>query len=190
MTGNRSTAHRVRQWSTGLGLAGAAAMIGLAAAAARADTSDNFIDATSAATNVTDPATLLSEASTNFADANQVLAEVPTTDVPNIVLNQVQDDDTGITYLLTLGDAENSISSFDNGELSSLVTPLFTDLDQSWLQASEGILAANTALDTAITSGAGLSAAELGVIAPDLQVMGDGFFSGIIDQTSFLLSQF
>jgi len=179
MTNNLGPSSGIRRWAAGVALASgaAAAVIGTGAAAtARADDT-SFAD-------------LLGEATTNFTDANQVLGEVPTSDLPNLVLNQVQDDDTGLTYLTTLGDAEDSISSYDNGEFASLVTPLFTDLDQNWLQASEAILNANTALDSAITSGVGLNAAELGLIAPDLQVLADGFFSGIVDQSTYLLSTF
>jgi hypothetical protein len=187
MSSNLRTAGGIHRWVVGVGLASgaavAAAVIGTGAAAtARADDT-NLLD-------------VLNQATANFTAAEQVFGGVPATDLPNLVLNQVQDDDTALTYLglsdtnRILLDSENSISSYDNGEFSTLVTPSFTDLDQNWLQASEAALNADTALDTAITSGVGLNAAELGVIVPDLQVMGDGYFSGIIDQSAYLLSMF
>ena len=155
-------------------------------------TSDSAANSASAAAS-TAPNDLLGEASTNFTGAEQAFGGVPATDLPNLVLYQTNVADTGLTYVNSLtgiGAAENVISSYDNGEFANLVSPLFTDLDQNWLQASEGLLSANTALVTAITDGTGLSAAEFGVVAPDLQVISDQFFSGIIDQSAYLLSMF
>jgi len=151
------------------------------------------VPATAAAAAPTTPADLLGEASTNFTAAEDVFAGVPTTDLPDLVLYQTNVADTGLAYVNSLtgvGAAENLILSYDNGEFANLVSPLFTDLDQNWLQASEGLLSANTALVTAITDGTGPTAAEFGLITPDLQVMSDGFFSGIIDQSAYLLSMF
>lgn len=184
MTSKLSSSHGTRRWVAGIALAGgaiaAAAVIGTGAAPdARAD--DGSI------------ADLLGQAATNFTGAEQVFDGVPATDLPNLVLYQVNVADTGsidVNALTGVGVAETSILSYDNGEFANLLTPLFTDLDQSWLQASEGLLSANTALVSAITDGTGLSAAEFGVTAPDLQVMSDQFLTGIIDQSSYLLSMF
>jgi 3-oxoacyl-ACP reductase-like protein len=169
------------RWAAGIALAGAAisaaAMIGLGAApAARAD-----------GASIAD---LLGQASTNFTAAEQVLAGVPTTDLPDLVLYQANLANTEFLDVTGLGYAENGILSYDNGEFATLVTPLFSDLDQNWLQASEAVLNANTAWVTAITDGTGLSAAEFGLIAPDLQAMGDQFVTGVIDQSAYLLSLF
>jgi hypothetical protein len=181
MISNRPTAHRVRQWSAGVGLAGGAAvtagMIALAIApSAQADDPS--------------PADLLADAQTEFVDANQVLNEIPSNDIPSLVLNQFQDQDTALVSLSTLGLAETSISSYDNGALSDVVSPYFTNLDQNWYQAGEAVLNADTALDAAIVSGAGLNAAELGAIVPDLQVISDVFSSGAIEQAAGLLASF
>jgi hypothetical protein len=167
----------IRRWASGAGLVSAAAAVVIgtgAAATARADDAD-----------------LLVGAAANFTAAEQVFGGVPATELPNLVLYQVNLADTGLieTNALTgIGAAENGILSYDTGELANLVTPLFADLDQNWLQASEALLSANTALVTAITDGTGLDAAEFGVIAPDLQVMSDQFVSGLIDQSGYLLA--
>jgi hypothetical protein len=167
----------IRRWAVGAGLLSAAAAVVIgtgAAATARADDAD-----------------LLAEADANFTAAEQVFGGVPATELPSLVLYQVNLADTGlieVNPLTGVGASENGILSYDNGEFANLVTPLFTDLDQDWLQTSEALLSANTALVTAITDGTGLDAAEFGVIAPDLQVMSDQFVSGLIDQSGYLLA--
>jgi hypothetical protein len=181
MNRNLRSIHRTRRWAAGIALAGgtisAAAVIGTGAApAARADD-----------TSIAD---LLGQASTNFTAAEQAFAGVPTTDLPDLVLYQANLANTDFVNVTGLGEAENGILSYDNGEFANLVTPLFTDVDQNWLQASEAVLNADTALVAAITDGTGLSAAEIGLIAPDLQVMGDQFLTGAIDQSAYLLSMF
>lgn len=152
-------------------------------------TPDSAANVASAAAS-TATADLLGQAATNFTGAEQAFNGVPATELPDLVLYQANLSNTGLVDVTGLGEAQNGILSFDNGEFASLVTPLFNDLDQNWVQASDALLNANTALVTSFTDGTGLSAAEFGVIAPDLQVLSDQFLTGIIDQSSSLLSLF
>lgn len=181
MTNNLRSTHGTRRWVSGIALGGgavaAAAVIGIGAAPdGRAD--DGSL------------ADLLGQAATNFTDAEQAFAGIPTTDLPDLVLHQTNLSNTGLIDVTGLGEAENGILSYDNGELAGLVTPWFSDLDQNWVQASDAVLNANTALVTSITDGTGQGAAELGLFAPDLQVMSDQFLTGLIDQSAYFLSMF
>src|SRR6202012_3128706 len=70
--------------------------------------------------------------------------------------------------LATLVSAESAISAYDNGSLDSFVTPLFSSFDQNWLQASEALLTADQALETAAADGASPIAADLAIYSADL----------------------
>jgi hypothetical protein len=60
-----------------------------------------------------------------------------------------------------------------------------------WVRFSLGSLSnPQVRMDTTIASGAGLNAAELEVIVPDLQLIGDVFSSGAIEQAAGFLSSF
>jgi hypothetical protein len=52
-----------------------------------------------------------------------------------------------------LGTSESALSSFDNGALAELLTPLFNSVNQGWDQTSEAVLAADQALQTAAATG-------------------------------------
>jgi hypothetical protein len=191
MISNSRTGRRVRQWSVGVGFAAAATVaagiIGLAVApSARADDPS--------------PADLLGEAGTNITDANHVLNEIPAIGTPaeTALVNEQLDvqfqldglplpgaPDVG-GQLATLESAESAISSYNNGSLDSFVNPLFTNLDQNWLQASEALLTADQGFETAAADGASPIAAELAIYSADLSLLGDAASSLSIDWASSL----
>ncbi len=162
-------------------------------AASTADTASVLDMATASVTTTgTSPADLLSEASTDLTDANQVLGQMDVSGVPDqpalgvFVDTAITQQNVALQQLGTLASAESTISSYDNGALSSLVAPLFTDIDQQWYQTSEAVLTADQALEAAVTSGSGLDAAQFGALIPDLQLLGDAFNAIPIDWASSL----
>lgn len=198
----------VRRWAPGAGLVGgiaaAAAIIGTAGAPViRADTVDDVIgsadgnvtgvstialfdpiigtDGAASSSALTDPAGLLSEAVTNLAGANQLLNGIPTGEFAPVA-TQIMLQDTVLQDLGFLDSAESSLSSFDNGALSDLLNPWFTSVDQAWEQASEAMLNADQALETAVATGSATdeSTAVLGLLTPDLEIIGPGLNSFLI----------
>ncbi|MFZ1165126.1 hypothetical protein, partial [Mycobacterium sp.] len=198
----------VRQWATGVGLAGgiavAAAIIATAGAPViRADTVDDLIgsadwnvtgastialfdpnigtDGAASSSAVTDPAGLLSEAATNLTGANQLLNDIPSGEFAPVA-TQMMLQDTVLQDLGFLESAESSLSSLDNGALSDLLNPWFTSVDQGWEQASEAMLNVDQALETAVATGSATdeSTALLGLLTPDLEILGPGVNSFLI----------
>jgi hypothetical protein len=178
-----------------MGLAGgavvAAVVIGLGAApSARADDTGPA----EALTGLT-PAELLADAQTELTEANNVLSQVPSNDIPNdfvasLLADQVQEQNTALASLSGLESAEDSILSYDNGALSDLLTPVFTDLDQNWLDASQAKYAGDYNFDLALVNGIELATVEIGTAIPDFEVFGDVFSSDAIEQAASLLSSF
>jgi len=128
--------------------------------------------ASAATAAVTDPATLLSEATTNYTDANQLLGDIPSGDFASVTSTI----DTQDTLLQTLGfvdSAESSLSSYDGGALADLLNPWFSIVDQGWYSASEAALNADQALETAVASGSATaeSTALLGLITPSFDAL-------------------
>jgi hypothetical protein len=207
MTVNRRAAHHARRWITSAGLAAAAIAVfgtGIAQADTPADILDQASGAASAA--ITDgvpvttgpgPDALLSATIIDFTDANQVLNEVPAigTAAETAFTNEqldIQYDLTGLPLsgatgqLADLQSAEDVILSYNNGALASLVTPLFTNLDQNWYQVSEAVLSADQGFEIAAATGSTPVPAELALYAADLTVLGDAANSLPIEWASSL----
>jgi hypothetical protein len=182
-------------------MAGAAAIIGLAAPVAHADDITQLLDLSANGVPVrVGPDPLLESAITDFNNANQVLNEVPaigTADETALVNQQldVQFDLTGLPLpgttgvggqLAELQTAENIISSYDNGALASDVSPFFTNLNQDWYTASESLLTADQAFETAAATGTSPIPAELAIYGADLSLLNDAANSAAVDWTSSL----
>jgi hypothetical protein len=138
MTGNRITVHRVRQWSSGAGLAAAAAaVIGMGTAHAD-DLSTDIGLLNSAETNVTDA----------FNVWTQAYGEAPPS------------SDT-LTQLITQTEAiQTPLLSSDNSLLSGLGESLFNGPDQQLAQAGETFLSAADAYAADPSTATGLDAAS------------------------------
>ena len=147
--------------------------------------------AASAAATVTDPATLLSEATTNYTDANQVLAELPSGGdyAPNVA-TEIQVQDQLLQGIGNVGSAESALSSYDNGVLSDLLNPWFGSVDQGWDQVSEAAVNADQALESAVATGSATdeTAAVLGLLGPEYQALGPALQSDFIDVAAHFLT--
>ncbi|MGH3562004.1 MAG: hypothetical protein ACRDTN_09450 [Mycobacterium sp.] len=187
-------AYRVRRWSTGIGLTGAAiiaAMIGMTTA--HADPSDDnapsewsIVAHDLLAGSTATPDDLLNSAITNLTDANNVLSGAEVTgnsDLTQFVASQTTLQDKLLQLLGQLESAESTISSHD-GSFSDLVNQLFfTPLDQQWATATESVLNADQFVETDVAGGA-IPEAEaliLGVHAADLLFPGLSFGSDFVD---------
>lgn len=135
-----------------------------------------------------DPGTgSLADAATNFTDADQVLSQLPSADLGQSLATQASQQALAENAIASLGTAESSLSAYDNGALSDLLTPWFTDVNQGWYQSSEALLNAEQALETAATSGSGVdSTAQLAVVGADFQIVSDMSHSLPIDFLSTL----
>lgn len=157
------------------------------------DPSIGITDAASAAATGADSADLLSEATTNLTDANQLLGQLDVSGVnevafPEFVNAATLSQDLALQQISSLSSAESTISSYDGGVLSSLVTRLFTDVDQQWYQASEAVLAADQGLEAAVGSDSGLDAAQFASLIADVHFLGDAFHSLPIEFAASLMS--
>jgi hypothetical protein len=171
MSSNRRTSCRVRQWSIGAGLAaGAAAVIGIGTAHA----------------DDTSPLVVLGDAQSALIDANQVLGQIDvsglTGDEAGVATNitaQIGIQDHTLTALDKLDSAESAILSVDNGSLSNFISPLFTNLDQEWYQATEALLGADQSLASAVSGGSfpDILAAQFESLIPSAQLVSDSFQS-------------
>jgi hypothetical protein len=132
------------------------------------------------------PFELLKDAGDNLNAATQALDAVPPADVINALAPQLDLQSTALQALGEVTSAETAISTFDNGALADVATPWFNLVDQGWAQGTEALLNADTALEAALSGGSGLPAAELGVLAADLGVLGDVTNSLGIEFTSLL----
>ena len=89
--------------------------------------------------------------------------------------------------LAELQTAEATILSYDGGALDSYVSPWFSNVDTSWLQGSEALLAADQAFETAAADGSSPIPAELAIFAADLNLLGSAANSVSLDWASSLL---
>jgi hypothetical protein len=191
---NRRIIHQVRRWGTGLGIvggaAGAASLLGLfAAPTALAD--DTVGDAASAAAATgAGPAQVLGEASMNVTDGTQVLSNINAVADPELATRiaaetQLQDiASRELNFFTSLESGDHQITlpgvpSNDLSGLDNLTNQLVLFEDQGLNHASETVLQADQALETAAASGPGLGlqAAEFGVLGADLNLLGDVFGS-------------
>jgi hypothetical protein len=204
MVRSNRTSHRVRHIGAGIGMAGAAAIIGLATPVAHADDLTPLLDLSTDTTPVnTDLLGILGEAGAKFTEANAVLNEVPAIGTPdeteflNVQLADVQSQLNGLPLsgpdapdvggqLAELQTAEATILSYDGGALDSYVSPWFSNVDTSWLQGSEALLAADQAFETAAADGASPIAAELAIYGADLSLLSDATSALSIDLASSL----
>lgn len=116
--------------------------------------------AAGSAAATTSPADLLSTATTNFTDAANLLTGMDVSGVDSqLQLPEMIAGQTGmldkLTSVLTdyVGPVESAISA-DAGSASSLVDQLFFDpVNQDWADASTALLTADQALDTAVAGG-------------------------------------
>jgi hypothetical protein len=184
------------------GFALAAVFIGMGPAHAD-DLPAPIIDFSADATPVnTDPLGILGEAGSKITEANQVLNDVPAigTAAETALVNQQLDvqfqlgglplngpdgADVG-GQLASLQSAEAAILSYDGGALDSYVGSDFLLLDTNWLSASEALLAADQALETAAADGASPLAAEFAIYGADLSLFSDAASSISIDWASSL----
>jgi hypothetical protein len=171
--------------------------------AAHADTLSPFIDVTADATPVnTDPLDIIGLAGGKLTEADRVLNEVPAigTAEETALVNQQLDvqfqldglplngpdaPDVG-GQLATLETAEAAILAYNGGALDSFVNPTFLNLDTNWLSASEALLAADQAFETAAADGASPIAAELAIFSADVSLLGDAASAVGIDWASSL----
>jgi hypothetical protein len=128
-----------------------------------------------------DPTDLLSQATTALTDGNEVLNSIDVSGLDSTLAGtitaQVGLENHGITDIGNLATAEDAITSQD-GAFSSLVNDLLTPVDQNINQSAEAILAADQAFDVALSSDTGgvdptVLVADLGLLAPDYQFLGD-----------------
>lgn len=161
-------------WSTSAAALLAIGMGSLGAAAAPAARADDSSPA-DALTGLT-PAELLADAQTEVAGASNVLNQIG----GGPIGEQLQGLDTISSGLSNLGSEESDILSYDNGAFSDLLTPLFTNLDQGWYQATEALINADAAFDTAVLSGSGVDAADLSLTGADLQLFGELFLTDVV----------
>lgn len=171
---------RVHRCGVGAGLIGGtvAAALTIGLGGAHADAADQLAGIAVAGSSA-DSTDLLSIAGTNFLDAKDILTGIDSSDLSGDLLSAVEalhrlPDLLGRTVTLLDGHlvpAETSILE-NSGSLSELIDQLFfAPLNQQWENASDSILSATQAFDTAIGDGS-LSDA----ISAQLQIIGVDFF--------------
>ncbi len=149
-------------------------------------------DTAASAAAVIDPASLLSAATSNYTDANQILAELPSSvsAYAPAIATDTMFQDSSLQDITQLATSENALSSFDNGVLSDLLNPVFSSVNQGWDQASETALAADQAVQTAVATGSAsdIATAFLGTSAPEYQALVPDLQSALIDVTAHFLT--
>jgi hypothetical protein len=141
----------------------------------------------------TSAADLLSDATTNYTDANQVLAEFPASSLGEYapaLASATEFDDNMLQGIANLGSAETALSGYGNGVLSEFLTPVFTNIDQSWDQASEAALAADQAAEGVIGTGstADIAAALLAISGPEYEALEPAIQAEFIDLGAHFLT--
>jgi hypothetical protein len=142
--------------------------------------------ATSASVPDITPTDLLDEAAVNFTSADQVLASIPSVDSDTFLASQPGLQNLAEDALTHLGAAEGALSSYDNGALTDLLNPWFTEVNQGWLQASEAVLNGDQAVETAISTASGVQAAEFADYAASFGIVSSEFNSLPIEFLSIL----
>jgi hypothetical protein len=175
MTGNHCSSPRVRQWSAGVGLAGAAAvaalMIELASApVAAADTPDDVLG--QAGQDVTQAIDALNQAPTTSLDAEQL----------SLLYNQES----------LLYNEESQIPTFESmqADLPAADQAGLADVDQGLLNADQAVLEATQTFVAADQAGDLTSASELALAAPNLETIGPMFDILFTDLGAQLFSNF
>ena len=163
----------VVRWTAGIGLVGAAAMIGMGGPpAAHADgTAGAVADSTVAPIVTTYPLELLGDASKNLTDASASLGPSPS-DIPGLIL-QTDAQGHALNVLNGLIGAETSLDSYDNGAFADVLTTSFNAVDQGWDSATAALLSADTTAENAFSAGSSVDAALLGVFSADFMLLGD-----------------
>ncbi len=151
--------------------------------------------ATAASLTGTDPATLLSEATADLTDANAVLSGIDLTGQPSDIASLIPNSTEfiGSQEMLQavivnlqdeLVDAQMQNSSMPGYDLVTEATnALFTNADQTLLNADAAVLASNQVLAEAISSGTGFTdtdelgsaVAMLGAVGADFSALGTSF---------------
>jgi hypothetical protein len=143
------------------------------------------------AVGAADPTALLSEATTNYTAGNEILAGLPSGGdyAPNVA-TITQFDDQLLQAIGNVGSAESALDSYDNGALSELLNPVFTNVDQSWDSVSQAALNADQALDSAVATGSTTDQTEavLGLIGPEYQALEPALQSDLIDLGAHFLT--
>jgi hypothetical protein len=148
---------------------------------------------TAAGAAAIEPASLLSDATSNYTDANQILAELPSSSVSSYmpaIATDTMFQDSALQDIAQLGASESALTTFDNGVLSDLLNPVFTSVNQGWDQASEAALAADQAVQTAVATGSAsdIATAFIGTSTPEYQALLPDLQSALIDLTAHFLT--
>lgn len=143
--------------------------------------------------SITTPADLLSDASTNYTDAGQLLSAIPSGSVGEFapaLASATEFDGTMVQGIANLDSAESALSSYGNGVLADILNPVFTNIDQSWDQASEAALSSTQALDGVIDSGstADIAAGFLAVSTSEFEALQPAIQAGFIDLGAHFLT--
>jgi hypothetical protein len=128
------------------------------------------------------PQELLNDAANDLVSANEVLSAGPS-DIPGM-MQQLDAQNIALSEIASLSTEESSLSSYDNGAFADLLNPWFNSVDQGFDQASEALLSADKAVETAAAAGSGVDAAVLGVFGADFQLAGEMFNALPIDLAS------
>jgi hypothetical protein len=157
------------------------------------DTAGAGADVASAAPAGTTPADLLSDATANYTDAGQLLNAIPSGSIGDYApaLTSVEHFDGDMLQgIANLNSAESALSSYDNGVLSEFLNPIFTNIDQSWDQASQAALDATQALDGVVGSGstADITAGLLAVSTSEFEALGPTIQAAFVDLGAHFLT--
>jgi len=174
---------RVRRYGVGFGLIGGAAAVAvtLGFGGAHVGVVDQQVSLTATGGN-TDLGDLLTIASTNFLDAKDLITGIDTTDLSGTLLTAVESvhripdilDRVVVIVDDHLSPAESAILA-QSGPMAELVDQLFfAPLNQQWADASESMLTATQAFDTAVADGS-----ISGVVTAEFQMLGVTFFEVI-----------
>jgi PE-PPE domain len=149
--------------------------------------------AADAAPTAATPADLLSDATTNYTDASQLLSAIPSGSVGEYapaLASATEFDGNMLQGIANLDSAESALSSYDNGILSEFLTPVFTNIDQSWDQASEAALSSTQALDGVVGSGstADIAAGLLAVSTSEFEALQPAIQAEFIDLGAHFLT--
>jgi hypothetical protein len=157
------------------------------------DTAGAGADVASAAPAGTTPADLLSDATANYTDAGQLLNAIPSGSIGDYApaLTSVEHFDGDMLQgIANLNSAESALSPYDNGVLSEFLNPIFTNIDQSWDQASQAALDATQALDGVVGSGstADIAAGLLAVSTSEFEALGPTIQAAFVDLVAHFLT--
>jgi hypothetical protein len=157
------------------------------------DTAGAATDVASAAPTATTPADLLSDAATNYTDASQLLDDIPSASVGEYapaLASATEFDGNMLAGIATLDSAESALSSYGNGVLTEFLTPVFTNIDQSWDQASEAALSSTQALDGVVGTGstADIAAGFLAVSTSEFEALQPAIQAEFVDLGAHFLT--